>query len=91
MVIYVEDNEMKCAPFGFLNGELKDKESVLTYKDVNPLIVEGWQHISCILTRQKFVKGQYLQVDLDEEGVDLIKSSFRDIIKLPRTFAKELY
>lgn len=51
MVIYVEDNEMKCAPFGFLNGELKDKESVLTYKDVNPLIIEGWQHISCILSR----------------------------------------
>jgi len=74
MVIYVENNELKCAPFGFVDGELKDEESVLTYSGVNPLLVSEWQHISCMFKRQKYVKGQYLKVNFDEEGVDLIAS-----------------
>ena len=91
MVIYVEDDEMKCAPFGFVDGEVKDPDSLLTYKGVNPLKVSKWQHISCIFVRQKFVKGQYLAVDLDEEGADTATSKFRDNINRPLTFAKQVY
>jgi len=51
MAIYVENDELKCAPFGFVDGELKDPESVLTFTGVNPLAVSDWQHISCIFSR----------------------------------------
>ena len=58
MSIYVENNELKCAPFGFVNGtESRDPESVLTFKGINPLEVSEWQHISCVFLRQKYVKG----------------------------------
>lgn len=52
MAIYVENDELKCAPFGFTrDGNLKDESTVLTYKGVNPLKEKKWQHISCIYSR----------------------------------------
>jgi len=41
MEIYVEDEVLKCAPFGRGRGK------ILTYTGVNPLTVDEWQHISC--------------------------------------------
>lgn len=78
MAIYVENEELKCAPFGFVDGQPKDPDSILTYKGVNPLKVYEWQHISCVYLRQKYIKGQYLALSLDKEGADLSKSDFRD-------------
>ena len=51
MVIYVEEEELKCAPFGFVDGEPKDEDSVLTFEGLNPLAVREWQHITCIFVR----------------------------------------
>lgn len=42
MVIYVENEELKCAPFGFDQGEPKDPDTVLTYTNVKPLKVYEW-------------------------------------------------
>jgi hypothetical protein len=91
MVIYVEDDQLKCSPFGFVDGEPRDPDSVLTYTGVNPLEVAEWQHISCVFLRQKYVKGQYLALSLDAEDADLSKSDFREKTLRPQTFSRNVY
>jgi len=53
MDIYVEDNVLKCAPFGRETGGAP----VLTYEGINPLNTQEWQHITCILVNERYVKG----------------------------------
>ncbi len=42
MVVYVEENELRCAPFGFVNGEPKDPDSILKYSGIDPLAESKW-------------------------------------------------
>ena len=96
MAIYVENGELKCAPFGFdqKTGELKDPTTVLTYTGVNPLTEEKWQHITCIYLQNKYVKGQYLAINLesqDKSERDIANSDFKTKILSPKTFAKHIY
>jgi len=87
MAIYVENGELKCAPFGFQNGEPKNPESILTYSGIRPLEEAKWQHISCIYLNQRYVKGQYLAINTGDEG----SKNFREEILRPKTFAKSIY
>lgn len=53
MDIYVEDNQLKCAPF----GRAGNADTVLTFEGIDPLRTEEWQHIACILVTNRYVKG----------------------------------
>lgn len=44
----------------------------MVYEGVgNPLEIDMWQHISCASSNKKFVKGQYLAVNLDPTGAPI--------------------
>lgn len=91
MAIYVEDQQLKCAPFGY--G--KDEDSVLTYGTIDPLTVDSWQHISCIFYRNKYVKGQYLAINMEPSeargGTGKRVESFQDDILRPQQFSRTIY
>ena len=57
MEIYVEDNKLKCAPFGRPTGVGDAEKDVLVYGDINPFLVDEWQHITCIFVKDRYVKG----------------------------------
>lgn len=82
MDIYVENNELKCAPF----GQTSDAGTVLNYEGIDPLRTKEWQHITCILVNDRYVKGQYLKIDIETEAV----GSFSEDILRPSTFAKSV-
>ena len=67
MAIYVEDGVLKCAPF----GRCMDPTSELVFEGINPLTIDSWQHISCSFARRKYIKGQFLAVNMDPDGAVL--------------------
>ena len=78
MTIYVNaDGNLVCSPYG------RDRGIDLVYEGVNPLTTDKWQHISCSFLKGKFVKGQYLAINLDYD----VNSDFADAILYPQTFA----
>ena len=91
MAIFVEDSQLKCAPFGFTDsGGFKDPDSVLTFKGINPLTETKWQHISCIYKREHFVKGVYLAINLDVDANTTNSSTFKEQSLRPKTFSKSI-
>ena len=86
MVVYVDDGVLKCAPFG-----ISDQESVLTLEGVNPLTVDKWQHISCSMRRQKFVKCEYLAVNINTDTPPTPVEDFQLLTLRPQVFAKSIY
>ena len=89
MAIYVEDGTLKCAPFGYNQEGAED--TILTYDlgGENPLTVDAWQHITCTYIWQKFVKGQYLAVNINENGD--ADPAFLSATLRPKTFANSIY
>ena len=64
MALYVENDNLICAPF----GRCADTNTELVYTGVNPLKIDKWQHISCTFVRNKFVKGQFLEINMESDG-----------------------
>ena len=64
MALYVENDNLICAPF----GRCADPNTELVYTGVNPLKIDKWQHISCTFVRNKFVKGQFLEINMESDG-----------------------
>jgi hypothetical protein len=62
MEIYVDNGVLTCAPFGRGRGE------VLTYDGIDIMNIDMWQHVSCTYIKQRYVKGQYLAVNMDPDG-----------------------
>ena len=91
MAIYVEDSRLKCAPFGY--G--KDADSVLTYGAIDPFAVDSWQHISCIFYRNKYVKGQYLAINMEPSvekgGTGRRIDGFQRDISRPQQFSQGIF
>ena len=91
MDIFVEDKKLKCAPFGrktALEHDVEDYDKlVLTYGEIDPLSTVEWQHITCILVNDVFVKGQYLKINMTE-----IDESYDFPVRIlrPSTFAKSI-
>ena len=80
MTIYVENGKLKCAPFG-LNIDIK-----VEYEGVDLFNTDKWQHISCIFSNERYVKGQYLAVNLDPE-THFVKN-FEQIVLTPRSYTQ---
>ena len=53
MSIYVENDVLKCGPYGNSTAA----ELVLTYDDIKPFSTTEWQHITCIYMHDMYVKG----------------------------------
>mmetsp|Transcript_18883 Transcript_18883/g.23453 ORF Transcript_18883/g.23453 Transcript_18883/m.23453 type:complete len:82 (-) Transcript_18883:91-336(-) len=62
MVVYVRDGQLKCEPYGLNSGQ------TLVFGDINPFSVAKWQHISCVFSHQRYIKGHYLAVNLESDG-----------------------
>ena len=85
MLIYVENGELKCAPFGDASGPIGEP---LVFTGINPFAVSEWQHITCIYVQQKYVKGQYLAIDIDLTNP---RDDFKEKTLRPKTFAQSIY
>ena len=59
--------------------------------DISPLEETRWQHISCTYNRDKYVKGQYLAVDIPDPAIVEDIKEFPFKILQPQTFAKSIY
>ena len=71
MKIVVEDDVLKCLPFGMASDSADYKDNLefdeLIYEGINPLEVDKWQHITCTYIKGRYVKGQYLAIDIEED------------------------
>lgn len=81
MTIFIENGVLKCSPLGLNRGY------DLVYEGVRPLETDSWQHISCMFSHAKFVKGQYLAVNMDPETQD---DDFAAEILKPKSFFQEI-
>lgn len=63
MEIYVENKQLRCAPFGRPKDDDDTLKDVLIFGDINPFATDTWQHITCIFVKDRFVKGQYMAAD----------------------------
>lgn len=82
MVIYVRNGELKCSPYG-LNSPYS-----LLYEGINPFSVAKWQHLSCVFAHEKFIKGHYLAVNLEEDGP---LPDFEKLNMNAQTFYKDIH
>ena len=84
MTIYVDaKGKLKCAPFG--RGT---DGAIIEYEGVDVFNTDKWQHISCIFSNEKYVKGQYLAVNLDPSRKPV--ENFEQTVLTPRSFVKSI-
>jgi len=62
MSFYIEDSQLKCAPFGIKGAP----ETILVYDGVYPNSLDSWQHVSCTYDRDIAVTGQHLAFNTDQ-------------------------
>ena len=82
MVIYVDAEGLKCAPF----GRTANSDTILSYDGVNPITTDKWHHITCSYLEERYVTGQavvYNLADITTE-VDLMRA------RQPQKFTKAI-
>jgi len=76
MTIYVDqEGKLICAPFG------TNKDVKMVYEGVDLLNTDSWQHVSCMYSDQKYVKGQYIDVNINK------KADITSTLLHPQSFA----
>ena len=59
MTVIVDKGVLKCLPFGS-----NTPSEVLEFTGIDVVNERRWQHVSCGVTQQKVVEGQYLAFNL---------------------------